>query len=60
VPVFPDGVYTLFLAADARFGIFGHPWEMTVCVFGQELLDAFGPDLPELFRKLVRRDGVRV
>ena len=37
MPVLPDGVYTLFLAPDGRFGIFGHPWEMTVCVFGREL-----------------------
>jgi hypothetical protein len=59
VPVFPDGVYTLFLAADGRFGLFGHPWEMTVCVFGRELLDAYGEDPPWLFRKLVRRDGAR-
>jgi Protein of unknown function (DUF2716) len=60
VPVLPDGVYTLFLAPDGRFGIFGHPWEMTVCVFGRGLLDAFGADLPWLFRKLVRKDGTRV
>jgi hypothetical protein len=60
IPILPDGVYTLFLAADGRFGIFGHPWEMTVCVFGRELLDAFGEDLPGLFRKLVRRDGAQV
>jgi hypothetical protein len=59
VPVFPDGVYTLFLAADGRFGLFGHPWEMTVCVFGRELLDAYAEDPPWLFRKLVRRDGAR-
>jgi hypothetical protein len=33
---------------------------MTVCVFGRELLDAYGADPPWLFQKLVRRDGARV
>jgi hypothetical protein len=60
VPVLPDGVYTLFLAPDCRFGIFGHPWEMTVCVFGRDLLDASGGGPSRLFQRLVRRDGLRV
>ncbi|MEV6831462.1 DUF2716 domain-containing protein [Amycolatopsis sp. NPDC051102] len=32
--VFPDGDYCLYLTGDLRLGTFGHPWEETVCVFG--------------------------
>ena len=60
VMVVPDGDYYIFLAEDFSFGTFGHPWASTVCVFGQALIDAFEEDLPELFSKVVRRDGVPV
>lgn len=34
IPILPDGDYYIFLAEDFRFGIFGHPWEWTSCVWG--------------------------
>lgn len=40
VTVYPDGDYYLFLAPDLSFGTLGHPWEKTLCVFGQALIDA--------------------
>ncbi|GLY35627.1 hypothetical protein Amsp01_016510 [Amycolatopsis sp. NBRC 101858] len=52
--VFPDGDYCLYLTADLRLGTFGHPWEATVCVFG-ELLTRTGPELTAALGKPVRR-----
>jgi hypothetical protein len=46
--VFPDGDYRLYLAADLRLGIFGHPWAQTLCVFGAPLLTAVGARLTAL------------
>ena len=36
---FPDGDYHVFLADDFTFGTFGHPWQQSLCIFGQPLLD---------------------
>ncbi len=49
VPVLPNGDYYIFLAEGFEFGIFGHPWERTMCVFGPELLGAIGESKPLLF-----------
>jgi hypothetical protein len=57
VPALPNGDYYIFIARDMEFGVFGHPWERTMCVFGQRLIDAFGTDKPELFTKVVRIGG---
>lgn len=57
IPVFPDGDYYIFLSEDFRFGTFGHPWEETICVFGQDLLNAFERNPPKLFGNVVRVDG---
>ena len=37
--VYPDGDYYIFLASVFSFGTFGHPWQLSLCVFGQSLLD---------------------
>ena len=34
-PVFPNGDYYIFLARDFSWGLFGHPWEQTICIFGE-------------------------
>jgi hypothetical protein len=54
IPVFPDGDYYIFLAEDFTFGTFGHPWEQTICVFGQALIDAFECNCPSAFQ-IIRR-----
>ena len=59
IPVFPDGDYSIFLADDFRFGIFGHPWEGTWCVFGAELLAALETGPPKMFRSVLRRSGLK-
>lgn len=45
VTPFPDGDYYVFLAEDMTAGTFGHPWEQTLCVFGDELVDQLVPPL---------------
>ena len=58
VPVLPNGDYSIFLAEDFSFGIFGHPWEQTLCVFGQRLLDSYAQAQPLLFTQIVRINGM--
>ena len=60
VPLLPDGDYYIFLAEDFSFGIFGHPWEQTMCIFGQTLVEAVEAGRPRLFARPVRKDGLPV
>lgn len=57
VPILPNGDYYLFLDPDLEFGILGHPWEQTICLFGSEFLNAVSRNLPELFDKPIRLGG---
>jgi hypothetical protein len=57
VPILPDGDYSIFLAPDFSFGVFGHPWEQSICIFGEPLLRAFAPFRSQPFSRLIRRDG---
>jgi hypothetical protein len=43
--VFPDGDYYIFLTEDMSTGTFGHPWEQTLCVFGEPLVSTLVPML---------------
>ena len=54
IEVLPNGDYYIFLASDFRWGILGHPWEKSMCVFGQELIDSFEKNKPLLFNKIIR------
>src|SRR5690606_17536483 len=54
VPLIPDGDYHIFLEKDLHFGIFGHPWEQTMCVFGEELIVNIEKLKPTLFTNIVR------
>ncbi|GAA1858684.1 DUF2716 domain-containing protein [Asanoa iriomotensis] len=55
---YPDGDYFIYLAEDFRFGTFGHPWELSLCVFGAELLRLTEVDLHELLGDPMRRTPV--
>ncbi|GAA1542929.1 hypothetical protein GCM10009827_073180 [Dactylosporangium maewongense] len=44
-PVVPNGDYSIFLTEDMRTGTFGHPWEQTLCVFGDRLVPTLAPML---------------
>lgn len=57
---YPDGDYYIYLAEDFRFGTFGHPWELSLCVFGGDLLDLVEADLHGILGKVMRRDGRQV
>jgi hypothetical protein len=43
--VFPNGDYYIFLTEDMSTGTFGHPWEQTLCVFGEPLVSTLVPML---------------
>lgn len=45
IPVYPDGDYYIFARPDFSTGTFGHPWERTLCVFGDELVATLGRTL---------------
>lgn len=60
IPVLPTGDYSIFLSPSFDRGCFGHPWEQTVCVFGQELLAAIEDFVPSPFGRVVRRNGLAV
>ena len=45
VTVYPNGDYYIFARPDFSTGTFGHPWEKTLCVFGNELVHTLGRTL---------------
>jgi hypothetical protein len=45
VPVFPNGDYYIHAAHDMRWGTFGHPWQETLCIWGDELVTSLGTEL---------------
>lgn len=45
VAVFPNGDYYAFLTEDMTAGTFGHPWEQTLCVFGDRFVGVLAPML---------------
>ncbi|MGI5206444.1 DUF2716 domain-containing protein [Spirillospora sp. CA-108201] len=57
VPVFPDDDYDIFLAQDFSFGTFGHPWEASLCVWGERLLEAVEARNDNVLSSVLRRDG---
>ena len=57
LPVFPDRHYTIIVAPDLRFGVFGNPIEGTFCAFGSELRTALCDDLPAAFGRVKRVNG---
>ncbi|MEV8311115.1 DUF2716 domain-containing protein [Streptomyces flavidovirens] len=57
---YPDGDYFIFLAEDFRFGSFCHPWEESLCLFGEELLDAASTEVDRVLGPPIRRSGKAV
>lgn len=57
---YPDGDYFIFLSEDFRFGSFGHPWEGSLCLFGDELLDAASTEVDKFLGPPIRRSGRKV
>lgn len=55
--LFPNGDYTIHLGRDDAFGIVGHPWEQSLCVFGAPAVGAFITRNVETLAIIIRRDG---
>ncbi|MFD2078219.1 Protein of unknown function [Actinopolymorpha cephalotaxi] len=45
VPVFPNGDYYVHTTSDLRWGTFGHPWQQSLTVWGEELVRTLGTEL---------------
>ncbi len=58
IPILPDGDYHIFLEREFKWGIFGHPWEQTLCVFGEQLLAILRENRPGVLSSLLRTDGL--
>jgi hypothetical protein len=57
VDVFPNGDYYIFLSSDLRYGTFGHPWEASLCVWGDQLIDAVAAVDRDCLTRVLRRNG---
>ncbi len=57
---FPDGDYAIALSRDWDWGILGHPWEQSICFFGSNLIELVVLNLPKLFDKMIRQNGVPI
>ena len=57
---YPNGDYYILLAEDLSFGTFGHPWELSLCVFGAPLLDRVADQLGRILPRVLRRDGRKI
>ena len=45
IPVFPDGDYYIHLAPGLTWGSFGHPWQRSLTLWGDELVESLGAEL---------------
>jgi hypothetical protein len=54
--LFPNGDYTIFVGRDDAFGLVGHPWEQSLCVFGTAVA-AFAAHNRGTLTNVLRRDG---
>ena len=50
----PAGEYHLFVTGDLRLGSLGHPWEESLCVFG-DLLPAYLERKPDTLTTILRQ-----
>ena len=53
----PDGDYYIFIESELRFFWFGHPWERTICIFGQPLLQALQNNPVSILKKTLRANN---
>lgn len=45
ITVAPDGDYYAHMTRDLRWGTFGHPWQQTLTIWGDDLIDSLGAEL---------------
>jgi hypothetical protein len=53
----PNGDYTIFVGRDHAYGILGHPWERSLCIFGEPALAVFTARNQAIPPTILRRDG---
>ncbi|WP_008825491.1 DUF2716 domain-containing protein [Haloplasma contractile] len=46
VPILPDGDYYFFIEKDFEWGYIGHPWQKTITIFGDELIEGIKLNKP--------------
>ena len=59
LPTFPNGDYYIFISEDFADGWFGHPWEQTICIFGQRAISSLELGLPKLFTTPIRQQKLK-
>ena len=55
IPLLPDGDYSIFLTEDLENGLFAHPWERSLCVFGVAWVERARADPPDVVERVLRR-----
>ena len=45
IPVVPNGDYYAHMTQDMRWGTFGHPWQRSLTIWGDELIASLGAEL---------------
>lgn len=54
---FPDGDYAIFLGNDMSLGTFGHPWEYSICFFGENFVNEVLKNRPRILDSVLRNKG---
>jgi hypothetical protein len=60
VPLLPNGDYYIFLSPELASGIFGHPWERSMCFWGKPFLAELLRNPPPFVEGVLRENGVAV
>lgn len=51
--IVPDGDYHMFFTKDMKQGVLGHPWEQTLCLFGEDLIKTFKNSYPSNLSQVI-------
>jgi hypothetical protein len=54
---FPDGDYAVFLGNGMSIGSFGHPWEYSICLFGENFVKQILQQRPRMLSAVLRNRG---
>ncbi len=54
---YPDGDYAIYLEKNMRSGTFGHPWERSICFFGDVFVKEFLKKRPSILGDVIRNSG---
>ena len=55
VPIVPNGDYYFFIQKDFKWGLLGHPWEKSITIFGETLINAFNNQHSKVLRSVLRK-----